>query len=500
MNINFDNRSVPVYKQLGYQTKAIQEMCETVVPDTEEDIGNIVTVQSSVLLKGKDNTGRGVLITGEVYASVIYVNEVKDKISYIKLKRAFTIEYELNEVTPDMLSHINLRLVSSEARLINPRKISVCFEISGELSCYTLQELNVEYGVPTEFQNMLHTKYDNIEINAVSAACEKTFSLTEQINFPTGKPKPSKLIFADSDIVINDTQLVGTKVIVKGNAELYVHYHSDEVNYPVKTEFVAPFSQIIDIGDKTVDTCCIVPEITGIYYNLADSIGGEKILDLELRAVLQLVSRSSCNIAYISDAYSNLMPTSCNSEKDVLNHVTDYKKIKAVSDERLNISEDCVDVLCVYTCLSHLKQQQQGIVATVNLDVLYRSSEGELKSVRRNVKLECELREQSYRINYARLIELYIRPDGQNIECHIALEAECIICGNVEIERLCSVSLDEEKPIELDKFPTVTLVRCSGETVWDLAKTYHSSVERIKETNDIDCDLKGRMIMIPKCI
>jgi hypothetical protein len=110
------------------------------------------------------------------------------------------------------------------------------------------------------------------------------------------------------------------------------------------------------------------------------------------------------------------------------------------------------------------------------------------------------LREQSYRINYARLIELYIRPDGQNIECHIALEAECIICGNVEIERLCSVSLDEEKLIELDKFPTVTLVRCSGETVWDLAKTYHSSVERIKETNDIDCDLKGRMIMIPKCI
>ena len=137
MNINFENRSVQVYKQLGYQAKVIQEMCETVVPDTEEDIGDIVTLQSSVLLKGKDNTGRGVLITGEVYASVIYVNEAKDKISYIKLKRAFTIEYELNEVTPDMLAQINLHLDSSEARLINPRKISVCFEISGELSCYT---------------------------------------------------------------------------------------------------------------------------------------------------------------------------------------------------------------------------------------------------------------------------------------------------------------------------------------------------------------------------
>ena len=500
MNINFDNRSVPVYKELAYQTKVIQEMCETVVPDTEEDIGNIVTVQSSVLLKGKDNTNRGVLITGEVNASLVYINETKDKISYIKMKRAFSIEYELSELSPDMISQINLYLVSAEARMINPRKVSVCFEIAGELCCYTLQEMNVEYGVPAELGNKLHTKYENTVIKAVSAACEKTFSMTEQISFPSGKPKPTSLIYADSNIVINDTQVIGTKVIVKGNSELSVHYLSDEVNYPVKTEFIAPFSQIIDIGDKSVDAFCIIPAITGIYYDLADSIGGEKILDLELRAVLQLACRNTYDVAYISDAYSNIMPSVNTREKDTIKHVFDQRKIKTISDERVNISEDCVDVLNVYACLTHLKQQQRGITATVNLDVLYRNSVGEMHSLRRNVKLECDCHDQCYRINYARLVDLYIRPDGQNLECHIAMELECLLCENVEIDRLCAVSLDEEQAIELDKFPTVTLVRCSDETLWDLAKTYHSSVERIIETNDTDSELKGRMIMVPKCI
>jgi len=80
------------------------------------------------------------------------------------------------------------------------------------------------------------------------------------------------------------------------------------------------------------------------------------------------------------------------------------------------------------------------------------------------------------------------------------LEMACLVYSEIEIDRLVSVSLDEDGQIDFDKYPTVSLVRCSGESVWELAKTYHSSVERITESNDMDTDLKGKMILVPKCI
>ena len=71
MEISFENKIISAYKEICRQTKRIQICAESVVPDTDEDIGRVATVQSSVLLKSKDLTGRGVLISGEAQAALL---------------------------------------------------------------------------------------------------------------------------------------------------------------------------------------------------------------------------------------------------------------------------------------------------------------------------------------------------------------------------------------------------------------------------------------------
>ena len=44
---------------------------------------------------------------------------------------------------------------------------------------------------------------------------------------------------------------------------------------------------------------------------MVNTINGEKALDIEIHAVLQAVCRKSEKYMYISDVYSNLMPTQC---------------------------------------------------------------------------------------------------------------------------------------------------------------------------------------------
>ena len=49
-------------------------------------------------------------------------------------------------------------------------------------------------------------------------------------------------------------------------------------------------------------------------------------------------------------------------------------------------------------------------------------------------------------------------------------------------------------------YPTVTLVRVERENLWELAKTYHSSVEQIRAMNDLEEEISGRLLLIPKAL
>ena len=63
-----------------------------------------------------------------------------------------------------------------------------------------------------------------------------------------------------------------------------------------------------------------------------------------------------------------------------------------------------------------------------------------------------------------------------------------------------AVTLDDENPFDLLALPAVTLVRVESETLWELAKRYHSSEECIKASNPPEDAGNGRLMLIPKTV
>ena len=501
MEISFQNKSVDTYREISFQTKKVQESVESVVPDTDEDICQIASVQSSVLLKSKDITSRGVLISGEARASLLYIAEGQNSVSFVRLSKAFSIEYDIPDVTPDALAQINLSVLSAEARIINPRKVSVSFEIAGEMSCYVREALDVESLLPSDACPGLHVKYENTELATVNAVCEKTFSVNEQFSFPGGKPKPTRIVSGIACFSVADTQLVAGRIIVKGTANLTVCYLSDEVNYPVKAEFSTPYSQIIDIGEENIAFCSAFVELTGAYFDIADGINGEKILNTELHAVMQLAGISRRTVSYAADSYCNLMPGKCSCQECCFSAVSDTVKVKLTADERVNIADECVDVLSVFTSPARVVNEQGRISASIGLDVVYRTADGRIEAAKRSVSMDGESLDENVRIYNAVVADAYLRPDGQYVDGHFVLEISGVSLKKIEFEKLICVELDEEQAYEFGKYPTVTLVRTDGESLWELAKQYHSSVEKIAAMNDgAEGDLSGKMLLIPKTI
>ena len=92
MMIDLENRTAECYRELICTTKRIQESLESVVPDTNEDIGKIITVQNSVLLKGKEATGHSLCISGEAQSVLVYLTEDEESTSFLRLTKMFQIE------------------------------------------------------------------------------------------------------------------------------------------------------------------------------------------------------------------------------------------------------------------------------------------------------------------------------------------------------------------------------------------------------------------------
>ena len=498
METRFESRDAAIYREHCHLSAHTQESLECVVPDTDADIEKIVTLQTGVFLKSKDLTPRGVLISGEINASVVYIGEGQETISHVRLKKPFSMEYEVEDLESETMAQIVLAVRGTDVRIINPRKLSVLFEIEGELSCYRSDRLCVETMLPEDVPG-LHARKELRSITIPTAVCEKSLVINEQFGFPAEKPLPAKMISEQAELMITDCQIVGRKAIIKGNALLTIFTLSDEQIEPVFTEFTTPFSQIVDIGVENSTSYTVKPEITGAYFNLIDTINGGRALDMELHAVLQLACCEQQNLRLITDVYSNLMPSELICKKQEYALSSDIQKKRIQIEERIGLMENCDALLHVFLAPSRLTRERDKLVIYVNLDFLYRSGEGQLSSCRRTMTSSMETDGKPVSVLYIRPVQVTARAEGEHADCGIMLEIAYVFTETAEITSVEAVVLDQEQSYVQAALPTLTLVRPDGESLWSLAKKYHSSEEKIRQLNENAESAEG-ILMIPRCI
>lgn len=499
MEIKIENKTIRTYREISRQAKKIQETAETVVPDTNDDIGKIISANTELYLKSKDVSGRGVTVGGEAEISIMYITESESAVSFLRMTKAFTLEYDVDGADNDTVAQIALSVTNSETRVLNPRKVSVTVEISGEMSCFRQENAITEAELPKSDMT-IHAKWESESAVFINAACEKTFAFNDQFTFPSAKPVPQKLVWQKPCFEITETQLIGTKALVKGILQLNICYLSESVDYPVQWRFSTPFSQLLDIGQEKMDLSSARIEISSAYFELVDTISGEKALDAEIHAVLQLVSYFNQELSFISDAYSNAMPLICKMQPERVCSVSDVQRLTMDAEEQISIAEECKDVLNVQTTLTSASISRSRAEAAVAVDILYQTEGGTLSAVHRNLMLEQECSVSDVRFLSARLGDVNFRPEGSAVGGRLSVEIFYRSSSVRELSMVESMELDEEKPFDLTAFPSLTLVRAENESVWELAKKYHSCPEKITAVNCFEADVQGCMLMIPKSI
>lgn len=498
MEITFNHKTRAGYRELLCTPRRIQVTVEGVVPDTGEDVGGVASVQTMLLLKSKDVTAHGVTVTGELNAALLCVTEAENRVSCVRLKREFEMSFDLEGLSSDDAAQLRLAVGTTEARALNPRKLSVTAELIGELSVYRREEIPVETEQGETLPELLHIREERAAFSLIGAVCEKTFAVNEQFRFPEGEARPTELLYQHARFEAEDVQQVGSRAIVKGTLYVSVCYAAEGADCPLTARFNAPFSQLVDVGGENCGSAAAAVELTGAYFDLVDTISGESALDAELHAVLQLVTQEEAAITLFTDAYSNRCPTSCALRPVSLSRVSPMERLRLTGEDALPIAEDCEEVLGVFASLPPLIASPAGLGGAVQLDVIYRSKGGSLAAVHRLLALQEAMLPEGARLWCARLDQQDYRSEGGSLRCRVSVEVQAQRRETAEFSELASVTLEEDAPYDCQSLAAVTLVREPTEPLWTLAKRYHSSAALIEAANPPRAEGASRALLIPR--
>ncbi|MCR5664419.1 MAG: hypothetical protein K6G17_06010 [Oscillospiraceae bacterium] len=479
MELQLKSKTAPSFQETAHMTQRATISVESVVPDSKEDVGRILTLQTQLLLKSKDLVARGATVGGEAELTLITVNENETALSTLKFRQPFSLDYELSEIKGDEELQIRLTMTSSQARLINSRKISAELVVSGELRVFRPVDTVVEYELPELPGASLHALTEERDALLLSTVAEKSFAVHEQLRLPSDKGRPAELLTHRLELSAEQKEVLGERLLLKGNAQLTLAWLSEDCAEPLTIPFALPFSQLIELSEAEACAAEVQIEPNSLYLELSDSIEGEKIVDFELHALAQIRSyRKEC-VRTVADAYSNAMPCEPCFETLQLREGSEERSAFLRTEESFDMPEGWESLLACFPSIESVGPER----AVATLDLLIRGREGRLGVLRRTLTLSGAPELKDCELDSAALTAADLKREGEKLAVRLEIKACGRVCRTGEYRTVKCLTLDEERAFDPASYPALTAVWAETESIWELAKLYHSSPEAIAALN-----------------
>ena len=297
MEISFESESLRYFERLYSGSFTHEETTEMIVPDALPDVGGILMVEGTALLRGKESNTDSLTVTGVCDLSILYLAEEGGGLQRLSTEAPFSAVTPCPGLTEQGRAAVSLRFMNGEARLLNSRKLLIRTEVCIYAGVWLPRQL--EWNRDCRAENGVEVLTREYNLMPVTDVTEKTFSAGEVLDPPGGRPEPETVLSARVNLRTDEMSTVGSKLILRGTARTTVFYLSSQ-GEAGEAELQLPWSLILELEEEGTEMRVeAVMAATGFRVAAAEE-GGFLV---ELGAVAQAVVRSRRNIRCVADAY-----------------------------------------------------------------------------------------------------------------------------------------------------------------------------------------------------
>lgn len=499
MDLSLQFEDIICYEASPGVVSTHEESLETAIPEYCPDMARIVDTVGRLTIRERQLTEAHCTVSGSVKVTVLYTSEEAVGLRSLSVSVPFSCVLDDRSLAGCGALFAEGRVLLAEARAVTSRKLYVKVMPEITVTGYRAVKRRIACGV--QDGAAICTRGQKLELSLLTAVSEKGFSFTDDVLLDNGCTPEDILLHRVCPAILS-AQRLGNKLMVKGEMQLCVLYRDDGQTLR-QYDAALPFSQILDVAELPEDaeyTLCPQLGECDIRVMRTDTGSG---FGLTARVDISLLAYQSRTITYIEDLYSTRFDTALERQNITIPLAQPDSKVQQEVRVRLEFdgAEPFISVTAIDCTPAEAfpEEEQVTLRTTLHVQLLYLDESGAPVSTERTIECSAAVPEVNGPVS-ACCCRAALQFTGG--ACQVVLPVTFLMAntGESSISGITSVTVTEPDD-DIAARPSLVLCRLGkGETLWDIAKRYHTDEDAIRSANQLeqDSDAGQYMLLIPK--
>lgn len=481
--------------------------CDFVLPDYCPDIAAVLKCTLRPVIQSKQLSGDRMLVDGQAIIRVMYLDEGRKCVRCCEFSQPFTSNFTVKTVGVNACVRVTAKTDYVNCRATSPRRLDVHGAFTVKLKITAEGGTDV---VCSATGNGLYTRDTSIAYTVPAASAEKSFTISEVLDLGSGKPPAEALIRGEAVPCLTDCKLLANKAIIKGDLLLKNLYASDvSAGNMEQVRHEIPFSQIIDVDGLSDEWQCeVFLDVVSSDIHISVNQNGEScLLTVSIKLNAQIQCYRTGNTDVVVDAYSTQYPLKLETGRVNTRHLEHIRRENCVLKEALDLPPDgiseIIDVWCEATPLAQRCEEGKAFVdGRLLICMLARDPGGAVAYYERPADFTLDFDERCDSMTAemtVRQVEYAIV--GGKVELRVELEVVRGCYADVSCQAVTAIEADEKAGFPKEKAALKIYYANSGESIWEIAKSCHTSMNAVMEENNLPSEVlqEDTMLLVPLC-
>ncbi len=504
--IEAQRENLSINKLIAEKREIIFAEGDMIVPDSKPDILNTICTSGVVSIYKKEAQEGKVRMDGAINTYIMYMPDGTENTT-----RGLntTVDFSESINVPNCNDGMNIvsdvKIKSIEAKVINGRKVGIKASLEICLKVYLNEDVEVINEIQNE--NNIQILKEDLKVNSLVGRGDTKIYAKDTIQIDN-MDNLAEILRAQVCLVDKDIKVSYNKVLTKSEAEIRMMYLTED-NRINTLNYKIPVVGFIDMPNVTEENICDVNyEIKNIIIKPNSQDEHSIYIEIEIEAVCYVYEEKPINL--IQDMYSTLVNLEF-EKKQIMTmidkkNITDIKQIR----EKINIKDieglNLIDVDVVPTIINENKINSKILYeAELSLQFIFQDTRTQIiiKDAKIPFEFTIDNLQNGETLNTNTNMEIktkdFIIQDGGDINCSIDIQNDTNMYRTANINMINSIEENGER--EEQDYSIVVYIVKKGDTLWNIAKEFGSTVDGIARVNGIenrDLIMPGQKLYIPK--
>lgn len=486
------------------------------VPDSMDDVEQLILNSGEIQMEHVKNQEEKATLKGKLAFHILY-RTPSGQVMTLAGNLPFEEMVNLPGLQENDYVRVGWELDDLNVAVINSRKLAVKALVTLHVQAEMLEDMDAAEDV--RFDGNVETLKKNVEAAAMNVRRKDTFRIREVLTLPGNRPDIDKILWKDMKLRGVSTKPLDGKIHLQGDLMVFFVYAGEDSKMPVQCfEEAISFSGDVDLDAAKED---MIPFITVklVHKDMEvnpDSDGEMRELSVDAVVELDIRLYEEERKELLSDLYAldrEIIPETgivCFEQiaaRNMLKNKIQEKVSMPIGQRILQICHSDAEIKVDEVQIKEDGLHMDGIL---EVKLLYLTAEDsapvavftELLPFHMAAEVPGITKDSVYQIEPGLEQISAVMLGGDMVEIKAAVTMDILVLRPICEQMITAV---KEEPLDMEKLKKmpgiVGYIVQSGDSLWKIAREFHSSVDEIMETNQLTSSLikpGDKLILVKK--